>query len=134
MKPSPLVETSQPTMKIRRLLLIVCMPLLAGCEMLYDLLEIPNPTKEAEIADSEGRAIGSACRHAGRSLEDCYILNPKADKASVFKGWREMNDYMIQNGMEVVPSRLTPTTPSFTPPVSPPATHAEKPADEPAEH
>lgn len=121
-------------MKIRRLFLIVCIPLLAGCEMLYDLLEIPNPTKEAEIADSEGRAIGSACRHAGRSLEDCYILNPKADKASVFKGWREMNDYMIQNGMEVVPSRLTPTTPSFTPPVSPPAPHAEKPADAPAEH
>lgn len=97
-------------MKIRHLILLLCFPVLAGCEMLYQLLEIPNPKKEAEIADSEGRAIGSACRHAGRSLEDCYILNPKADKASIFKGWRDMNDYMTLNSMEVVPSQLTPTT------------------------
>lgn len=114
-------------MKIRRLILLACLPLLTGCEMLYDLLEIPNPRKEAELADSEGRAIGSACRHAGRSLEDCYILNPKADKASVFKGWREMNDYMIQNGMEVVPSQLTPTTPPVTPPEPPAASAADEP-------
>lgn len=120
-------------MKIRRLLLLVCVPLLTGCEMLYDLLEIPNPRKEAEIADSEGRAIGSACRHAGRSLEDCYILNPKADKASVFKGWREMNDYMIQNSMEVVPSQLTPTIPPLTPNLTPPDAQAKNPADEPVE-
>nr|MBL8457260.1 hypothetical protein [Zoogloeaceae bacterium] len=117
-------------MKIRRLILLVCLPLLAGCEMVYDLLEIPNPKKEAEIADSEGRAIGSACRHAGRSLEDCYILNPKAEKASVFKGWRDMNDYMILNGMEVVPSRLTPTTA----PPPPPEPRLDVPAVEPAAH
>ncbi|HRD32995.1 MAG TPA: hypothetical protein PLR02_01960 [Rhodocyclaceae bacterium] len=115
-------------MKIRRLILLVCLPLLAGCEMVYDLLEIPNPKKEAEIVDSEGRAIGSACRHAGRSLEDCYILNPKAEKASVFKGWRDMNDYMILNGMEVVPSRLTPTT------APPPEPRLDVPAVEPAAH
>lgn len=116
-------------MKIRRLLLLVCVPLLTGCEMLYDLLEIPNPRKEAETAESEGRAIGSACRHAGRSLEDCYILNAKADKAAVFNGWREMNDYMIQNSMEVVPSRLTPTTPPLTPNPTPTEAQAEEPAD-----
>ena len=53
-------------------------------------------------------AVGSACRHAGRSLEDCYSLNPAASKAAVFTGWRDMNDYMMEHKLEVVPSRLTP--------------------------
>lgn len=121
-KPYP----AQSNMKIRNLFLLASFPLLTGCEMLYELLEIPNPKKKAEIADSEGRAIGGACRHAGRSLEDCYILNPKADKGSIFKGWREMNDYMILNSMEVVPSQLTPT--SVPPPQ--PETKPEEPAVE----
>lgn len=120
-------------MNSRHILPILLFPLLTGCDMLYDLLEIPNPSKEAEVAESEGKAVGSACRHAGRSLEDCYILNPTAQKAAVFRGWKEMNDYMIQNNMQVVPSQFTPTTP---PP--PPATEERKPDEtakaEPAPH
>ncbi len=100
----------------RRLLLVLMLPLLTGCEFLYDLLEIPNPQKEAATRQAEGRAIGSACRHSGRSLEDCYLLNPEAEKASVFAGWREMNDYMLMNEMEVVPSLLP--QPGERPPAS----------------
>lgn len=81
-------------------------PLLTGCEFVYDLLEIPDPKKEGAEREAEGRAVGSACRHAGRSLEDCYILNASAQKAAVFTGWREMNDYMLMNEMEVVPSKI----------------------------
>lgn len=81
-------------------------PLLTGCEFIYELLEIPDPKKQAEIQEAEGRAVGSACRQAGRSLEDCYLLNPTAQKAAVFSGWREMNDYMLMNEMEVVPSKI----------------------------
>ena len=53
--------------------------LLAGCEM----LGIPDPAKEAAAKEAEGKAIGSACRHALRAIEDCYTLNPKALKAAL---------------------------------------------------
>ena len=93
---------------LARLLLVAALPLAGGCDMLSELLEIPNPAREHAIKEAEGRAIGGACRHAGRSLEDCYTLNPTAEKASVFAGWRDMNDYMMEHKLEVVPSLLTP--------------------------
>lgn len=96
-----------PTPVFRRLALcILLLPPLAGCERMAAQLGLPDPAKEAAAAEAEGRAIGSACRHSGRALEDCYALNPAAAKASVFAGWREMNDYMTQNNLAVVPSRL----------------------------
>jgi hypothetical protein len=58
--------------------------------------------------DAEGKAVGGACRHAGRAIEDCYALNRKADKGAVFAGWREMNDYMRENKIEAVAPSLTP--------------------------
>ena len=93
---------------LARLLLVAALPLASGCDMLSELLEIPNPAREHAIKEAEGRAIGGACRHAGRSLEDCYTLNPAASKAAVFAGWRDMNDYMMEHKLEVVPSLLTP--------------------------
>lgn len=77
---------------------------LGGC----DLLGIETPEKIAAVRDAEGRAVGGACRHAGRAIEDCYTLNRKADKAAVFAGWRDMNDYMRENKLEPV----LPTIPS----------------------
>ena len=90
--------------------LLALLPLITGCEQIADLLELPNPSRDAARLESEGRAIGGACRHAGRSLEDCYTLNASAEKAAVFAGWRDMNDYMMEHKLEVVPSRLTPDT------------------------
>ncbi|WP_246264452.1 hypothetical protein [Aromatoleum toluvorans] len=77
---------------------------LSGCEQLSNALDLPNPQKTAALAEAEGKAIGGACRHAGRSIEDCYALNAKAQKAAIFAGWREMNDYMMQNNLQNVPS------------------------------
>ncbi|HRP75757.1 MAG TPA: hypothetical protein PK725_09910 [Rhodocyclaceae bacterium] len=93
-------------MPAKRCLVLMLFPLLAGCDSLYELLDIPDPQKVAAAVEAEGRAVGSACRHAGRSLEDCYLLNPGALKAAVYAGWRDMNDYMLMNNMEVVPSKL----------------------------
>ncbi|WP_114649746.1 hypothetical protein [Pseudothauera hydrothermalis] len=90
----------------RRLFPLLFLPMLLGCERLADLLELPDPQKEAMIAEAEGRAIGGACRQTGRSLEDCYALNPKAPKAAVFAGWREMNDYMMEHNLPEVPSQI----------------------------
>ena len=81
--------------------------LLAGCDPLYELLELPNP-KVADQKDSDARAIGAACRYSGRSLEDCYALNPDYSKTEIYVGWREMNGYMAENEIEPVPSVLVP--------------------------
>ena len=73
---------------------------LSGC----DQLGIETPGKSAERQLAEAKATGSACRHALRAIEDCYVLNPKADKSAVFSGWREMDEYMRENKLEgVVP-------------------------------
>ena len=76
--------------------------LLAGCDMLGGALGLESPEKAAAAREADGKAIGGACRHAGRAIEDCYALNKKAEKASVFAGWRDMNDYMRENKIEPV--------------------------------
>ena len=77
--------------------------LLAGCEM----LGIESPEKVAAARDADGKAVGGACRHAGRAIEDCYAIYRKADRAAIFAGWRDMNDYMRENKIEPVPPQLT---------------------------
>ena len=72
--------------------------LLAGC----DMLGIESAEKVAANREADGKAVGGACRHAGRAIEDCYALNRKADRAAVFAGWREMNDYMRENKIDEV--------------------------------
>ena len=37
-------------------------------------------------------------------------MNRRADKAAVYAGWREMNDYMRENKLEPVPPSLTTET------------------------
>jgi hypothetical protein len=86
--------------------LLFALPLLAAlsaCEQ----LGIDDPAKVAAAKEAEGKAIGSACRHAMRAIEDCYVLNPKAQKAAIYAGWREMDEYMRENKLEGV----TPVVP-----------------------
>jgi hypothetical protein len=80
--------------------------LLTGCDMVTGALGIESPEKLAALREAEGKAIGGACRHAGRAIEDCYGLNKKADKAAMFAGWRDMNDYMRENKIEAVAPQL----------------------------
>jgi hypothetical protein len=91
--------------KAARILVLVplCGLLIGGCEQ----LGLETPAQTAAAKEAEGRAIGSACRHSGRALEDCYTLNPKAVKAAVFTGWRDMDAYMRENNLEIV----VPTVP-----------------------
>lgn len=85
-----------------RLSLLVAAALVAGC----DMLGIESAQAAAERREADGKAIGGACRHAGRAIEDCYALNRKADRAAVFAGWREMNDYMRENKIDSVEPQL----------------------------
>ena len=82
--------------------LLMC-AVLSGCEMPGDAAI----QQKAASVEADARAIGGACRHAGRAIEDCYALSPKAGKAAVFAGWREMNDYMRDNKLDVVKPELT---------------------------
>ncbi len=87
-------------MKFCPLPVLLVLPLVLGaCER----LGIDDPIKLAAMAEAEGKAVGAACRNAGRGLEDCYQRNPKAPKAAVFAGWKDMNDYMAQNKMDIIP-------------------------------
>ena len=76
---------------------------------------------------ANGKAIGAACRHSGRSLEDCYRRNAKVAKADIFAGWKEMNEYMISKKMEIVPPPPDVTTGSLSPMAALPA-EGEAPA------
>lgn len=69
---------------------------LSGC----DQLGIETPQKQTERRMAEAKAIGGACRHAKRAIEDCYTLNPKSDKSAVYEGWREMDEYMRENNLD----------------------------------
>lgn len=91
-----------PPINQPKLLLVTLCLALSGC----DMLGLPNPAKEAAQAEAEGKAVGAACRHSGRSLEDCYALYPDQSRALVFAGWREMQDYMAAGNLTAVPPTI----------------------------
>jgi hypothetical protein len=95
---------------------------LAGC----DQLGIESPASTKARVEADGKAIGGACRHAGRAIEDCYTLNKKADKAAIYAGWREMNEYMAEN-------KLEPVLPVIPPEPAKPAKVARAAASQPDE-
>lgn len=76
--------------------------LIAAVSMLLAACDIPGMGPDPRIAqrEADGKAIGAACRHAMRGIEDCYALNEKALKTSVFEGWKEMDQYMRENKLE----------------------------------
>ena len=116
------------------LALLAAAPLgLVGC----DMLGIESATTTAARKEAESKAIGAGCRHAARSVEQCYGMNKRADKAAVFAGWKEMNDYMRENNIEAVPP---PPAPPPAPVVAddaqgeePAAKSADKSADKAAD-
>ena len=63
---------------------------------------LSDEAKAALVKEADAKATGGACRHAGRALEDCYAMNPDAPRSSVFAGWKDMNDYMRENKMDIV--------------------------------
>lgn len=98
------------------LLVLPASLLLAGC----DMLGLESATVVAEKRTAEGKAVGGACRHAARAIEDCYTLNKKVDKAAMYEGWREMDNYMREN-------KLDPISPVV--PRDPPKPKPKPPAD-----
>ncbi len=105
--------------------------LLVGC----DQLGIESATAVAARKEAEGKAIGAGCRHAARSVEQCYGGNKRADKAAIFAGWKEMNDYMRENKIEAVPPAPETTVAAAADAAAEDAADGkagDKPADKPA--
>lgn len=107
--------------RLARACALLAISALTGC----DQLGIDTPAKVEERLVAESKAIGSACRHAMRAIEDCYAMNPKAQKAAIADGWREMDEYMRENKLEGV----TPTIAKAVPGRS-----AKDPDDEEEDH
>lgn len=93
--------------------LLAATALLSGCDMLATL-GVVTPGQKNAAAEAESKAIGGACRHALRSIEDCYRDNPKSSKAQVFEGWREMDTYMRENNIQGMPAAPVPPAPQPT--------------------
>ena len=85
--------------RLATLTLIAVPALLAGC----DLLGMEPASAGAARREAEGKAVGAGCRHSARSVETCYEQNKRVDKAAVFAGWKDMNDYMRENKIEAMP-------------------------------
>jgi hypothetical protein len=83
---------------IARALILAFTFLLTGCDLIDQLLADPKAIQR----EADAKAIGSACRHGLRSIEDCYTMNEKASKAAIFSGWKEMDQYMRENKIEGV--------------------------------
>lgn len=83
-----------------RLLPVLLALLLVACD-------IPGLGPDPRIAqrEADGRAIGAACRHAIRGIEECYNQNEKALKTAIFEGWKEMDQYMRDNKIEGIPPK-----------------------------
>ncbi|HZV55766.1 MAG TPA: hypothetical protein VFF82_12590 [Rhodocyclaceae bacterium] len=79
-------------------LVLSLVAVLGGCELLGQ----EDPAKLAAAKEADGKAIGGACRHSGRALEDCYVMNPKAMKSAIYTGWRDMDGYMRENNINAV--------------------------------
>jgi hypothetical protein len=86
----------------RPLLLLAILSTLAGC----DQLGLEPASVAAARVEADGKAVGAACRHGGRAIEDCFTLNKRVDKAAIYAGWREMDDYMRENKLEAVAPTL----------------------------
>lgn len=88
-------------------------PLILSFALLLGGCDIPGMGPDPRIAqrEAEANAIGSACRHGLRSIEDCYNLNEGISKAAIFAGWKEMDQYMRENKIEGVRATVNQAAP-----------------------
>ena len=103
---------------------------LSGCDAIQQQMGIETAAKTARD-EAEARAVGGACRQSGRAIEDCYAIYSWLPKAAIYEGWRDMDAYMRENGLETVAPQLPPVSPP--PPPGPAPKKKTKPAGDNAE-
>ena len=115
---------------MRRLLsaapLLVLLLNLAACDQIQQKMGIEDPAAKEARTEAEGKAVGGACRHSGRAIEDCYAIYTWLPKAAVYTGWRDMDAYMRENKIETI-------EPVLPPPQSPDSKRRKAKEETPAE-
>lgn len=81
---------------------------LGACDQVNQKLGLEDPARKEARMEPEAKAVGGACRHSGRAIEDCYSIYGWLPKAGIFAGWREMDEYMRQNQLETIAPQLPP--------------------------
>lgn len=99
---------------ISRLFLAFVLFSLAGCDQIAQKMGLEDPAKKEARLEPEAKAVGSACRHSGRAIEDCYSIYTWLPKAGIFAGWKEMDAYMRENEIETIAPQLPPPEPPAT--------------------
>jgi len=97
--------------------LLLALPLvfsLTACDQIQRQVLGEDPAAKAARQEAEGKAVGGACRHSGRAIEDCYAIYHWLQKAAIFAGWQEMDAYMRTNKIEEVEPQLPPPEPPGT--------------------
>lgn len=84
---------------------------LSGCDQINQKLGLEDPAAKEARLEPEAKAVGSACRHSGRAIEDCYAIYSWLPKAGIYAGWREMDEYMRDNKIETIAPQLPPAEP-----------------------
>lgn len=87
---------------------------LAGCDQINNKLGLVDPAVKEAKTEAEAQAVGSACRHSGRAIEDCYAIYGWLPKSGVYAGWRQMDEYMRENKIETIVPQLPPPEPPGT--------------------
>lgn len=95
-------------MNTRIFLIFLTALALNGCDQINQKLGLEDTGKKEARLEAEGKAVGSACRHSGRAIEDCYAIYTWLPKAGVFEGWREMDAYMRENKIDTIVPQLPP--------------------------
>lgn len=98
-------------MNLRTLFLALSVIALPGCDQVASKLGLEDPAAKTAKNEAEGKAVGSACRQSGRAIEDCYSIYSWLPKASIYEGWREMDEYMRENKLETITPQLPPPEP-----------------------
>lgn len=106
---------------------------LAGCDQVNQKLGLEDPVAKEARQEAEAKAVGSACRHSGRAIEDCYAIYAWLPKAGIYTGWREMDEYMRDNKIETIAPQLPPAEPPGTKKKKKPATEPAAPEETPKE-
>jgi len=105
---------------MRALLILPLVLGLTGCNWLSHV---------TGLSKGSDQAVGAACRQTGRSLEECYQLNPDCDKGQVFAGWRDMQDYMVKEKLPTMSPPPPPPPPPIPVAASVPSAGAQKNSD-----
>ncbi len=93
---------------IQRLILTLAILALTGCDQVSQKLGLEDQAQKEARLEPEAKAVGSACRHSGRAIEDCYSIYTWLPKAGIYAGWRDMDAYMRENEIETIPPQLPP--------------------------